>query len=186
MPVELIKFSAKHNGKYVDVTWSTLNEKNNDYFTIEKSSDGLIFEELAVVNGAGNSTVILNYKVTDQNPITGTSYYRLKQTDYNGQFTYSQIESVKTGSGLTLSVFPNPVVTGQVAYVNISGISKEKEVLLVVYDMCGKELHSGVFTVESSVNNSIAIDPSEKLIPGIYIITTTVDQVTYKHRLIVS
>ncbi|HNW96983.1 MAG TPA: autotransporter-associated beta strand repeat-containing protein [Bacteroidales bacterium] len=94
LPIQLNKFSAVCNNNKIKLNWSTSSEINNDYFTIEKSRDAENWESVTTVKGAGNSNSILNYSVYDENPyiesIKGTSptYYRLKQTDYDGQYEY--------------------------------------------------------------------------------------------------
>ncbi len=118
LPIELIYFKAKLNSeKQVDLTWATASEINNDHFTVERSSDGSQFEELLRKPGAGNSTNTLHYSDVDESPLNGYSYYRLKQTDYDGRYTYSEIQTVKQkASGddpdeselKITSVFPNP------------------------------------------------------------------------------
>jgi len=78
----------------IELYWVTSNEINNDYFTIEKSNDGINFEIVEIILGAGNSDILLEYSFVDKNPINGISYYRLKQTDFDGKFEYSDIISV--------------------------------------------------------------------------------------------
>ena len=89
LPVELISFTAKsviEDGKnMVVLNWTTLSETNNDYYTIERSSDGMHFEELSRVQGAGTTTDISTYYAADENPFMGVSYYRLKQTDFDAE-----------------------------------------------------------------------------------------------------
>jgi hypothetical protein len=115
LPIKLINFDAKRNKEIVELVWATATEINNDYFSIERSTDGIHFEAILMVPGAGNSTVTKNYKAVDPNPPTIDCYYRLKQTDYDGHFTYSSIKFVKFNSSgilksdLTLSsIGPNP------------------------------------------------------------------------------
>lgn len=96
LPIELLEFNAKRNDRYVDLTWQTASETNNNYFTVEKSIDGLNFSSIGNLSGAGNSSSVLSYKLIDSSPTQDRiSYYRLKQTDYDGTFTYSDIVSVK-------------------------------------------------------------------------------------------
>ena len=97
LPVKLMYFNAKMADQGVNFEWATAAEINNEYFTIEKSTDGERFEPLLKKPGAGNSTSNLYYTATDLNPHSGFSYYRLKQTDYDGKFTYSNIETVRNG-----------------------------------------------------------------------------------------
>jgi hypothetical protein len=118
LPIELIYFKAQLNSEhYVDLSWATASEINNDHFTVESSSDGIHFEELLRKPGAGNTTSTRYYTDVDENPLDGYSYYRLKQTDYDGRFTYSEIKTVKYKAGTDdvdeselkiVSVYPNP------------------------------------------------------------------------------
>src|SRR6185369_6625515 len=89
LPIQLLYFAAKLDDEVVHVNWSTSSETNNEYFTVEKSADGKKFIETGKVNGAGNSSVTRHYGFIDKHPFEGLSYYRLRQTDYNGSFTFS-------------------------------------------------------------------------------------------------
>ncbi len=108
LPIELLSFDAQLNNRIVDLTWQTATEINNDYFTVEKSKDGFVWIAVAEQPGAGNSNTFLNYNDVDLNPFIGVSYYKLKQTDYNGNYTYSNIVSINTSEEV-ISVYPNPV-----------------------------------------------------------------------------
>jgi hypothetical protein len=108
LPIVLINFSAKEQGFSVDLKWQTASEVNNDYFTLERTKDGYLWEAIGMINGAGNSSAITSYAEIDEKPYLGTSYYRLKQTDYDGSYSYSEIESVHfDGVGIQL-IYPNP------------------------------------------------------------------------------
>ncbi|OFY37437.1 MAG: hypothetical protein A2W91_15100 [Bacteroidetes bacterium GWF2_38_335] len=111
LPVELLSFKAAYNGKSVDLSWSTLSEINNDYFTIERSLDSEDFSDIGTVRSiapGGNSSTILNYTFKDLDVKPGIYYYRLKQTDFNGDFAYSKVESVVIGESGLFSMQPNP------------------------------------------------------------------------------
>jgi len=112
LPVELLAFTAKQNGDQVLVTWTTASERNNDYFTIEKSKDGRNFVMLGRVDGAGNSITARNYHLPDVNPNKGHNYYRLTQTDFNGEFeTFNSVHVLFKGQSKSAelkSVYPNP------------------------------------------------------------------------------
>jgi hypothetical protein len=94
LPVELLAFDVHYNGQAVDLFWTTASEQNNAFFTVERSVDGENYTEVLRKEGAGNSTTMLNYTSQDASPLNGVSYYRLKQTDYNGQFSYSTVKTV--------------------------------------------------------------------------------------------
>lgn len=103
LPIELESMNAYHNGREVEVYWSTITEENNDYFTVQRTLDGRDYEDIGFVSGAGNSHEIKDYAFIDPFPYDGTSYYRIRQTDYDGQFSYSEVVSVHNGkNGLTI------------------------------------------------------------------------------------
>lgn len=91
LPVELVKLTAQCESGRVLVNWTTASETNNDYFTVERSQDGTFFDEVAVVDGAGTSNEMHNYSVYDDAPYSGVSYYRIKQTDFDGEVEYSDL-----------------------------------------------------------------------------------------------
>ncbi|PCJ82477.1 MAG: hypothetical protein COA57_13180 [Flavobacteriales bacterium] len=112
LPICLLHFSANENNSQVDLSWSTASEINNNYFTVEKSRDAVDFEFVIDVPGAGTSNQTLYYSDIDLGPYRGLSYYRLKQTDYDGSFRYSDLVIVKIKEGgndeVYFSVQPNP------------------------------------------------------------------------------
>lgn len=112
LPVKLLYFKAAYNGAGVDLGWATASEKNNSHFTIERSSNGLDFEELLQVKSSAEASGKTDYKEIDQQPLDGMSYYRLKQTDRDGSSNYSQIEAVEIGATTKVKIFPNPAVNG--------------------------------------------------------------------------
>ncbi|MBS1657032.1 MAG: VCBS repeat-containing protein [Bacteroidetes bacterium] len=109
LPIELISFSAAPKNNGVELRWSTASELNNDHFTVERSGDGLHFESIGEVKGAGTSVSQLNYLFYDSHPLPGENYYRLKQTDFDGSFTYSAVQAIDlTGETGSPEIFPNP------------------------------------------------------------------------------
>ncbi len=107
LPIELLGFTATPFVKFVKLDWETASETNNDYFTLEKSRDGVTFIPFATVQGAGNSSSKISYKFWDENPFPGLSYYRLKQTDFDGGFEFSDVESVYFADD-NFNLYPNP------------------------------------------------------------------------------
>ena len=90
LPIELSAFQANPEDNMVACFWQTESERDNDYFTVERSSDALTFEVVGYMDGAGNSYAPLTYKLYDSSPLEGLSYYRLRQTDFNGANTTSE------------------------------------------------------------------------------------------------
>lgn len=185
LPIELLSFTAKPNGNVVDLKWTTASEMNNDYFTIEKTVDGFSFETVGTKDGAGTITSISNYSTIDNNPFQGLSYYRLKQTDYNGDFAYSSLVPVNFNESLDFAfeIFPNPN-DGNNINISMNTIQGD-EVLVVVYDVNGKKSYSKVIVTEQNGENVYAIDPSSKLSSGMYLITATSQQKLYSKKLII-
>lgn len=111
LPIELISFTGKCENNSVHLNWTTITESNNDFFTIEKSTDAINWEVIETKQGSGNSTQLINYSYTDENSFRNTDlvYYRLKQTDYNGRYEYFNPISVSNcASEMELVVYPNP------------------------------------------------------------------------------
>ena len=143
LPVTLLEFDAVAENNKVNITWQTANERDNDYFVIERSRDGVIFNEVARVNGAGNSSTPLSYQTTDHDPYTGISYYRLKQVDYDGaEKVYPMVVVEITGITLEeprLNIHPNPYREGEII-ADIGGFNTESHALVMLADISGNAL----------------------------------------------
>ncbi|MCD6019292.1 MAG: hypothetical protein K0S53_2413 [Bacteroidetes bacterium] len=108
LPVDLIEFHPVcQKNKVVDLKWSVASQGNNDYFTIERSHDGLNFEHVGQVDGGGTTHESKQYALRDDKPYEGLSYYRLQQTDFDGQSKNFEIVSINCdfNSG---KIAPNP------------------------------------------------------------------------------
>lgn len=152
LPIELLNFNAVPDGENVNVTWETKMEVNNNYFTIERSQDGYNFTELAKVNSKGihgNSNSVLNYETVDTKPFSGVSYYRLKQTDYNNNYTYFNVVSVDFDKKSFVSVFPNPASNN--LFVKVSDDYDNANMKFI--DALGREVLAQ--TIHSSIKNYI-------------------------------
>lgn len=160
LPVELVEFSGTAEADYNHLKWITASETNNDYFTIERSTDGMTFVELGRVDGAGNSTQLLNYYFNDMNPAEGTNYYRLKQTDFNGQFTYSSMISLDfhRGNMSVNNIRPNPT-SGEVNFDFAS--PEETEIHFIITDVTGRVVADEYRTVKAGVNSIGTLIPDQ-------------------------
>ncbi len=105
LPIELLSFDADYDGKAVKLNWTTASEINNDYFTIERTRDGTMYDYISTVPGAGNSNSINNYSARDVDPLPGTSFYRLLQTDYDGTTESSKLIPVIVKQHGKLKIF---------------------------------------------------------------------------------
>lgn len=112
LPISLLHFDAEWMGSAVAVSWSTASEINSAYFEVERSTDGVQYDPIGRLNAAGNSTALRQYSLLDDQPLGGYSYYRLKQVDNNGDFSYSAVRTifhaVESGNDLYPVAFPNP------------------------------------------------------------------------------
>ena len=189
LPIELLSFDAKlSNSTSIELAWVTATETNNDFFTIERSTNGISYESVAIVDGAGNSTSIKSYSTIDKTPIEGTSYYRLKQTDFNGQFAYSSSISVEfsnTGNGCVLSVYPNPCSSECV--IDLSGCddSESPEINVELIDAAGHKVYSKVPARDDKGSFSFTVDASNNLKPGVYIVRGQSRKENYSKKIII-
>ncbi len=109
LPIEFLLFTGHLNGNNVDLFWQTATEIDNDYFTVERRDELGNMSEIGQVDGAGTTTILRSYSLTDYAPRQGVNYYRLRQTDFNGTFSYSNWISFEFNfSGQVVSVYPNP------------------------------------------------------------------------------
>jgi hypothetical protein len=151
LPIELLSFSGKCDGNATTLKWSTATETNNDFFSVEKSIDAISFELLGKVNGAGNSSQALNYSFVDVTPFVGTSYYRLKQTDFDGQFEYSQIIAIQCDNKiLEVKVYPNPVKNELTIEMPVNSESVNFEII----NSMGAVIYNGSFIQKTTIQTS--------------------------------
>ena len=133
LPIELMYFNAtlQSNAKKVDLNWATATEINNDYFSIERAGKDLNFKEIAYVPGAGISSLNHYYHQLDENPLPGINYYRLKQVDYDGNVTFSDVKSVIVPySGFSDDIMCIPtLLTEEVPYMLRFRLSSAMEVV---------------------------------------------------------
>ena len=168
LPIELVGFNVQSiNSSSVEINWKTISEINNDYFTVERSQDNQIWDFVDKIDGAGNSTETITYYSYDDDPQNGTMYYRLKQTDFDGQYSYSEIKSVRIEivQEVEVSAYPNPTST----LVQITSTPSELETVRV-YNSFGQEVTVQVQQFKKQDNETV-LDFSQ-LDSGVYIIQT--------------
>lgn len=138
LPVELVRFSGSVDNTKVVLEWATATEHNNQYFTLERSPDARHFELVQQVPGAGNSTQLKPYQYIDVSPLPGLSYYRLQQTDYDGQTALLGLVAVHVSAGAdALRVFPNPVF-GDELFLVMDHPNAEMPTELMLTDLPGR------------------------------------------------
>lgn len=189
LPIELVSFTASQEKGKVVLKWTTNAEINNDYFSVERSINGISFEVIKKIKGQGNSNSLTNYIENDSNPLHGISYYRLRQTDFDGKNSVSEIVAVDISKlealPLSFEIYPNPISQYEKPIIKISEFESQKEVLVVVRDLLGQELYSKVIMTDFSGNSITAIDIENRLPAGTYlIIGTSVNQIFNKYLVI--
>lgn len=144
LPVKWSVFTAKAEQGSSRLDWTTLTESNNEGFGIERSADSRSWQEISFVSSLaenGNSKEALNYTAYDRAPLSGTNYYRLRQTDRDGQYTYSEVREVVFGAnGNAISIYPNPA-TDKV-FVKAADWSKIKKVKML--DATGRQVYQAL------------------------------------------
>lgn len=165
LPVELGDFQVWAEAETVQLSWLTLTELNNDFFTIEHAVDGIHFSELDQIPGYGTSQELHQYSYTDQHPVAGDNYYRLRQTDYDGTYTYSEIRvaTVKSAGKLTAGVYPNPV--GRALHIRWN-TSSDRPLLFILWDQLGRKVREG--TIDLQDGQGQIPDLGEWIPGGIY------------------
>jgi hypothetical protein len=160
LPIKLVTFDGKVQDNKIVLTWMTATEKNNRLFTIERSANAKEWKALYDIEGAGSSTTAHNYQYTDESPLNGTNYYRLKQTDENGDVSYSYIVSVKRFSlASDVTLYPNPARDNQLF---ISGLEGRGDWQISVSNATSQLLYSG-----SVVGDRVTLP---ELAPGMYFV----------------
>ena len=165
LPIELIAFHAIPRDKVVDLVWVTNSEVNNDYFTIERSQNMINIDIIGTVDGAGNSSTTLNYRLVDERPYEGYSYYRLKQTDNDGRSVYSDwvpvymrsaeqvanehVSALTTSDIQLVQAYPNPT-TGLVNILYTC--TSDKQIRYEVHDLTGRRVMYKQVSANEGVN----------------------------------
>lgn len=136
LPVTWISFNAKAVNNQVLLNWKTAQEKNTDHFDVERSLDGEHFSTIGTVASAQNSAAESDYSFRDDKPVHGIGYYRLKQVDLDGHFTYSIVITVKMNTRLSVKILENPVHSN--LHLQITG-TDGKPLHLLIVDAAGKK-----------------------------------------------
>lgn len=171
LPVDLLYFNGMYNKTEGSVLtyWATSSEKNNDYFTIEKSANGASFELLGTVKGGGNSSTQKEYALFDQNPYTGINYYRLSQTDFDGQRRFiGGVISVNVGGKFNVESLTYNNTYNQIVVKSTGDLPRENNFTIRMYDLMGQVIYEKQVSLES--NGTTTID-ADLISNGVYIVT---------------
>lgn len=175
LPVKLISFAGRMFNETTLLNWSTAEEIDNKEFIIERSADGVHWQAIGNVAGNGNSHTILSYNYTDYAPLSGISYYRLKQVDINGAFAFTKIVAVEKTSAHHITLMPNPFDEA----ISIRSDSDGK-LNINIFDVLGKLVYST--TNENNEGGILTIHP--ELSSGTYIITVQTDTFFEQQKII--
>ncbi len=187
LPVELVEFSARLNSGVVDLKWITASELNNDYFTIERSQNGQDFVEWSRVRGSGTTSQRSKYTLEDTAPFLGRSYYRLRQTDYDGKGRYYGIVAVMNDNDgdATISLYPNPSVGEENIYVGISGLGSGETVTVTLIDTYGRNVYS-YQSLSDGTGSIIHHVNANDLAHGVYVVAVKSQNTIVTRRLIIN
>ncbi|MEI6507268.1 MAG: T9SS type A sorting domain-containing protein [Bacteroidota bacterium] len=172
LPITLATFKAVKEDRSSLLVWSTSSEINNSHFIVERSSDAKNFIEIANVKGAGTTQSEINYMLTDEQPdLNGINYYRLKQVDFNGAYTYSSTEAVDFSSRSNteidklIKVWPNPIKDKRII---LTVNNNPTNITVTISDVAGRKLLSNMPV--NATGNKFELEVNN-LQNGVYIIT---------------
>lgn len=173
LPVEWSTVEAECTSNGVEVRWSIASEQNNDYFTAEKSTDGLVWEDICQISGSGNSNTTKSYNCLDSDLRTELSYYRVRQTDFDGKSKSSQIITVRCEVANEFTIIPNPN-SGQ---FTLSG--GRNGMTAVIFDPVGRKINE---TKLSSNFTDFDLNGSSQ---GVYLIQINEENKTTTLRIVI-
>jgi hypothetical protein len=170
LPIELLDFKGKYLNTQSVLSWVTASEKNNDYFILERSEDAREFTQIGKIDGAGNSNTFLNYQFIDIKPINQVAYYRLKQVDFDGQFSYSQVIALRNNQKLNAEIkaYPNPS-DGNFLITNIP-FDEGEDFVCQVYNLQGELLKKDLQISDASGNLLLQLNDLKS---GVYWVSIT-------------
>ncbi|MDX1349960.1 MAG: T9SS type A sorting domain-containing protein [Putridiphycobacter sp.] len=171
LPINLVSFYAHILTDQIALHWETLSEWNNNYFDVEFSTDGINYRNIERTKGAGNSVILMHYSAIVNNYKIGVNYYRLKQTDFDGNFSYTQPISVIIPDSFRRTVYPNPN-NGQFI-IDADYLSTVTIMTLTGLEILHIENYNGEF-----INLT-------HLPAGVYLITYFFKEVLYTERFVV-
>jgi hypothetical protein len=173
LPVELIEFTGRLNKSEVLLNWRTATEVNNDYFLIEKSTDGRNFEKLGTINGSGNTFIPQDYELIDKQPAIGVNYYRLTQIDFDGTYaTFNQIVAVEYLGAQNIAIQPNPVKGNQIQLIYQT--TAKGDLKVEIYNVTGQLVQQ--LDLQTVAARNVFDISLNNLSSGVYIIRTTQQQ----------
>lgn len=163
LAIQLSEFSGKKVENFTELAWLTSTETDSDYFTVERSSDGVAFLAIGTQQAVGTSAKALRYNWVDTKPLSGMNYYRLKMVNKDGSYTYSQVLSFRFQPQISVTIFPNPMTD----YLQLTYKKEKSEALNIqILDTSGKSVYQQMWNTQG-VDNQINV-PVSSLPVGVY------------------
>ena len=178
LPVGLLEFETQCNNRTINLRWATASETNNDYFTIERSMDGVTFEEVARINGVGNSSQVKKYAWIDKSPLTDIAYYRLSQTDFDGKTNYMGVRNSTCAEVSGMLIYPNPFEND---FTITLGTNVTWPIQISVYDNLGREVYHE--SVKNEVDK-INVNFGYQIPVGQYLVKVLSDNEQFVEKLV--
>jgi hypothetical protein len=187
LPIELFAFTARSSAASVELAWQTITETNNDFFTLERSLDGVNYSEIGRVAGQGTSREPHSYDFTDSGPLTGVSYYRLRQTDFDGQtalygpvrVTYSPVVAEEGAR-----IWPNPLAGGPL-HLQFDQPLQPESCSVRILNPSGTQVYAEVLAPEEGSSSTYVIDAVAGLPAGIYYLLVDLEGRLTRSKIIV-
>ena len=181
LPVELLSFTGSLEGGEVDLAWSTATETDNSHFLVERSVDGLTYAAIGRVEGAGTVGYVTDYQYTDGDFAAGVNYYRLRQVDFDGAETLSNVIAIDAGAvAATLGLYPNPVGAGEVLNVKVGSLPGGQTVSADVFSAGGRLIRQQNW----SAGDKLQL-PTAGLKPGLYVVRLSSGLRTVTERVVI-
>ncbi len=179
LPITMLSFESEKKDDHIELKWKTLDETNNSFFRIERSSNGTEFETIGYKEGAGTTTTTSSYSFKDYTPLNGRNYYRLVDIDNNGVENYSHLVSESfTFQPETILPFPNPVRSYESIYLKTPHAKKIQN--LKIYTSYGTQVR-----VKVAIRNNLIEIRSNDFKSGVYMIHFKLNNRRYRRKVIV-
>lgn len=146
LPVHWLDIKVRVADRTSYLEWATAEETDSDFFAVERSTDGFTYQPLASVQAVGHSRTPQTYTYTDRAPAKGTNYYRLRQVDTDGRWSYSPVVSAVMGDAASVQI--SPTTTADMIRLSASEPSDEDRTWQI-FDAAGRLLQSGLWEAES-------------------------------------
>lgn len=175
LPVRLVSFTASKENNAAKLNWTTSQEINSKEFVVERSTDGVRFENMTIVNARGASTTATSYQAIDTRPVPGNNYYRLKSVDLDGKFELSKVIKINFSKTFTVSLTPNPASS----FITINLTNNREPLAMQLMDMHGRVVKTAILSNQA---NPVSLTGLSK---GLYLIKLKGASETYTEKFVI-